>query len=341
MKAAVYYKNDDVRCENVARPEISSGELLLKVYASGICGSDVMEWYRIKKAPLVLGHEVAGLVEEVGEGVTKFKKGDRVTVAHHVPCNTCRFCLNGEHSVCDMLRSTNFEPGGFAEFVRVPQVNVDRGTFLLPESVSFEEGSFSEPLGCVIRGFQKARFTSGQCVLVLGSGISGLLHIKLAKALGAGPIIATDISPYRLDAAKRAGADLVIDAKDDVPAIIEESYGRKADFVSICAGADKAIEQGLSSVERGGNILLFAPKEPGETFPFPLFDLWKDNITVTTSYASPPAETLKAIELIASKRITVDDMVTHRFPIEEAKEGFALVAGAGESIKVIIEPHKA
>lgn len=341
MKAAVYYNNKDVRVEERPTPAIGAGEALVKIEASGICGSDVMEWYRIKKAPLVLGHEIAGTITEVGQGVTRFKKGDRVTVAHHVPCNTCRYCLAGNHSVCDTLRTTNFDPGGFCEYVRVPAINVDRGTFILPDSVSFEDGTFVEPLGCVVRAFRMAHFTPGTDVLVIGSGMSGLLHIKLAKALGAGRIIATDINDFRLQAAKKAGADLLLRGdKADVPAAVKDSLGRLAGLVIVCAASDPAIAQGLKSVDKGGTIILFAPKEPGGTYPFPLFDLWRDNITVVNSYASPPLDTQMALDLIAARRVVVEDMISHRLGLDRAQEGFRLVAQAADSIKVIIEPQK-
>lgn len=226
MRVAVYYNNRDVRVEEAALPKIREDEILVKIEASGICGSDVMEWYRIKKAPLVLGHEIAGVVAEAGRRVSRFKSGDRVTVAHHVPCNTCRYCLAGNHSVCDTLRTTNFDPGGFAEYVRVPAINVDRGVFLLPDAMSFEDGTFSEPLGCVVRGLRAATMEAGKSVLVIGSGMAGLLQIKLAKALGAGKIIATDINDYRLNAAKRFGADYAFKAESDVPGMVK--YTRQA-----------------------------------------------------------------------------------------------------------------
>ncbi|MCU0860409.1 MAG: alcohol dehydrogenase catalytic domain-containing protein, partial [Thermoplasmata archaeon] len=217
MRVAMYYRNSDVRLQEMPKPSAGPGEVLVKVMASGVCGSDVMEWYRVKRAPLVLGHEIAGDIVEVGDGVSKYKVGDRVFVSHHVPCNSCRYCLSGHHSTCDTLRTTNFHPGGFAEFIRIPQINVDRGTFVLPEGMSYDEGVFIEPLACVVRGLRMSDLEPGQSVLVLGSGIAGLLNIKLARALGAGRIIATDISDYRLDAAKRFGADHVFKATEDVP----------------------------------------------------------------------------------------------------------------------------
>ncbi|MBI5642975.1 MAG: alcohol dehydrogenase catalytic domain-containing protein [Deltaproteobacteria bacterium] len=313
---------------------------MVRVEASGICGSDVMEWYRIKKAPLVLGHEIAGTVTETGAGVVKFKAGDRVTVAHHVPCNTCRYCLTGNHSVCETLRTTNFDPGGFSEYLRVPAINVDRGVFKLPDSMTFEEGTFSEPLGCVVRALRACRMEPGKTVLVIGSGMSGLLHVRLARALGAGKIIATDISDFRLNAALASGADLTLKADTDVPSEVRKHLGRLADIVIICAARDSAFAQGLKSVDRGGVALFFAPKEPGETFPMPLFDLWKDNITIVNSYASPPLDTMLALDLIESRRVPVADLITHRLPLGEAQEGFRLVAEARESIKVVIEPQR-
>jgi L-iditol 2-dehydrogenase len=340
LRAAVYYNNRDVRVEEVALPKIGPDELLVKIEASGICGSDVMEWYRIKKAPLVLGHEIAGVVAEAGQRVTRFKPGDRVTVAHHVPCNTCRYCLAGNHSVCDTLRTTNFDPGGFAEYVRVPPINVDRGVFVLPEGMSFEDGTFSEPLGCVVRGLRAARMEAGKSVLVIGSGMAGLLQIKLARALGAGKILATDINDYRLSAAKRFGADHAFKAESDVPGMVRSALGRPADIVVLSASSDKAIEQAVKSVDRGGVIVFFAPSQPGHTFPMPLFDLWRDNITIVNPYASPPGDTLTAIELIASGRVVVSDMITHKLGLSEVGLGFRLVSEAKESIKVIIEPQR-
>jgi L-iditol 2-dehydrogenase len=339
LRAAVYYNNNDVRIEEVKRPKPGPGEILVKVEASGICGSDVMEWYRVKKAPLVLGHEIAGTVEETGTGVKGFKEGDRVTVSHHVPCNTCRYCLSGHHSVCETLRKTNFDPGGFAEYVRVPAINVESGTFLLPEGVSFEEGSFSEPLGCVVRGFRAVSFEPGKTVAILGSGIAGLLHVKLAKALGAAVIVATDVNDLRLDWAMKFGADLTVRADtEDVPSKVREANsGRLADIVFLCTAGDKAIAQAMESVDRAGTILFFAPMEPGSTFPIPLFDIWHNDITLKNSYASCPADTVTAIALIHDGRVSVADMITHRLSLGEAPLGFKLVSKGGESIKVIIE----
>ncbi|MBW6517404.1 MAG: zinc-dependent dehydrogenase [ANME-2 cluster archaeon] len=340
MRVAVYYNNNDVRLEEIPVPIVGKDELLVRVDASGICGSDVMEWYRIMRAPLVLGHEMAGTVVEVGENVTRYKPGDRVFVSHHVPCNTCNYCLSGHHTVCDTLRTTNFDPGGFAEYLRVPAINVDRGVFLLPDEMSFDEGVFIEPLACVFRGQRMAGIKPGQSVLVIGSGITGLLHIKLAAALGAGSIFATDINPYRLDMASNSGAQ-VINAQDNVPGrLMELNDGHLADVVIICTGAVPAITQALASVERGGTILFFASPEPGVTVPLPVFDLWKNEVCIVHSYGASPMDITAAIELIRAGRVEVNAMITHRFGLADTGEGFKRVAGAGESMKIIIEPQK-
>jgi len=327
MKAAMYYRNEDVRVEELPKPEISAGELLVKTKDCGICGSDVMEWYRIKKAPLVLGHEMTGVVEKVGEGVS-FNKGDRVFVSHHVPCMECCYCKAGNETVCDTLRKTNFIPGGFAEYVKVPEINVKLGTFLLPDEISFEEGTFIEPLACVVRGQRKANVQEGNNVLVIGSGVSGLLNIQLAKANGAAKVVATDISEYRLEAAKKFGADTALNAKEEIK--------EKFDRVIICTPALPAIQQGLQAVDRGGSVLLFAPTKPEVEVSIPLWDLWKDCTTLTTSYAGAPRDIKEAIKLIKEKKINVKDMITHKLPLEKAGEGFKLVAEAGESLKVVL-----
>ena len=254
MRVAMYYNNQDVRLEEMPVPSIGPGELLVRVEASGLCGSDVMEWYRVERAPLVLGHEVAGTVAQVGEGVERYKEGDRMVVTHHVPCNACRYCLSGHHTVCDTLRQTSFYPGGFSEYLRVPALNVDRGVFPLSDQTSFEEASFAEPLACVLRGQRRANLQPGQSVLVLGSGLAGMLHINLARAVGAGRVVATDMVDYRLEAARRFGADVAFSAKEDVTARLREANdGRLADLVIVCTGAPPALQQALQAVDRGGH----------------------------------------------------------------------------------------
>jgi L-iditol 2-dehydrogenase len=343
MRVAMYYSNKDVRLERIRVPETGPGEMLMRIEASGICGSDVMEWYRRDKVPLVLGHEVAGTVEKVGKGVERYKTGDRIVASHHVPCNTCDYCHHGHHTACRSLQGgTNFHPGGFAEFVRLPAINVDRGVYHIPEGVSFEDATFAEPLGCVLRGQRKMRIAHGASVFVIGAGISGLLHVALARAMGAGRIVAADISEYRNDMAMRFGADSAIRSdKDLVKNLVTANNGKKAQNVIVCTGALPAVRASLEAVDKGGTVLFFAPTGQGQTFPFSLNDvLWKKEVTLATTYAAAPADHVAALELIRAGTIPVDEMITHRFGLADAQKGFDLVAGGGDSVKVIIFPQR-
>ena len=342
MRVLMYYSNNDVRVQEMPIPEIGPGELLVKVMASGICGSDVMEWYRRDKVPLVLGHEVAGEVVEVGEGVERFNLGDRVAATHHVPCNTCHYCLGGHHTVCEtLLRGTHFHPGGFAEYIRVPAINVDRGVFNIQEGMSYEQASFMEPLACVLRGQKNARLKPGQSVLVLGSGISGLLHVGLARALGAGLVAAADTIPFRLKKAENMGADLALEAGEEmISSLRKANGGRLADLVIICF--DGFIPLAVKAVERGGTILFFAGASEGATIPATINELfWRTEITLTSTYAGGPSDCSIALELIRTGSVAVEKTVTHRLAMKEGADGFRAVASPmeHECIKVIVEPQ--
>lgn len=342
MRAAVYYNNHDIKIQEVPLPKIGPGELLIRVEAAGICGSDVMEWYRKDKVPLVLGHEITGVIEEVGRGIKNYKKGDRVVCAHHVPCGKCHYCLTGHQTVCETLRKTNFDPGGFAEFLRLPAINVEKGTYILPKSVSFEEATFVEPLACILRGQRIAGGVKNKFVLVIGSGIAGILHIILANYSGAACIVATDIVEYRLKAAKKLGASLSINAKEYSPQILRKlNHGRLADLVVITSGAPSAISQALASAERGGVVLFFAPTEKGEKISVPFNEIfWRTEITLTSSYAGSPANYKEALDLITNKKLNLSEMITHRLSLADTGVGFRLVAEAKDSMKVIIYPQK-
>ncbi len=346
MRVGMYYNNRDVRIEEMPKPKIGTDEILVKVIASGICGSDVLEWYRIKKAPIVLGHEIAGEIVEVGANVDKYKISQRVFVSHHVPCNTCYYCLRGYYTVCETLHNTNFYPGGFAEYLRIPAINVDRGVFPLPDEITYDQAVFIEPLSCVIRAQRLVNIKPGQTVAVIGSGISGLLHIMLAKALGAGRIIATDIDRKRLEMAKKLGAEVVFNAIDDVPTRMRESNGgRLADLVIVCTGAMSAFKQALKSVDKGGTVLCFATSNPGEDLSVPINEFWRNEIKLITSYGNAPIDAIEAIELIRAGRIPVEKLISHKLPLSEIQEGFIMTANRKDSkgnysLKVIIEPQK-
>jgi len=326
MRVAVYYNKNDLRLEERPVPRIGEGEVLVEVAASGICGTDVMEWYRLRKAPCVLGHEIAGtIVESKSE---RYRPGERVFASHHVPCNTCKHCLAGHHTACETLHSGNYDPGGYSELVRLPSINVDRGVHVLPESVTFEEGTMIEPLACVLRAHRVIGLDRGQTVLILGSGVSGLLNILMAKRQGA-EVIATDIDDYRLGKAREYGADRVLDAREYVAVA--------ADRVIICTGAIAAVEQAFRCVEPKGVVLLFAI--PNTDIVLPTAACWRNEITITSSYGAAPADLDEALDLIARQQVDVKSMITHILPLEEIQKGFSLAAGAKNSLKVVLTPR--
>jgi L-iditol 2-dehydrogenase len=240
-----------------------------------------------------------------------------------------------------LLKGTHFDPGGFAEYLRVPGINVDRGVFPIPEGVTYGEASFMEPLACVLRGQKTAALKPGQTVLVLGSGISGLLHVGLARALGAGLVVAVDTISYRLQKARDMGADLALHGDDDVlTALRQANEGRLADLVILCF--DGFIPLALKAVEKGGTVLFFAGAPEGATLPAAINDLfWRTEITLTSSYAGAPVDCKTALSLIKEKAVPVLETVTHRLTLAEGPSGFQYVCAPTEHncIKIIVEPH--
>ncbi len=325
MKTAVYYNNNDIRIEDRPKPQIKDGELLVKVKASGICGTDLMEWYRIKKAPRVLGHEMAG--EIVESRSDKFNVGQRVFVSHHVPCNECKYCLAGNHTACEMLHKGNYDPGGFSEFVRVPKINVENGTYILPENVSYEEGTMIEPLACVVRAQRIIGVNEGQTVLVMGSGISGLLNILVAK-LKKAKVVATDINEYRLNMAKETGADEVFNANEELDI--------KADRIIMCTGAMPAFEAAFRYIDRKGIIMLFAI--PNRNISIPVEDFWRNELGIVSSYGAAPVDLEEALELIRDGKIDVKSLITHRLKLDDIQKGFKIAGEAKDSLKVVVVP---
>jgi L-iditol 2-dehydrogenase len=338
---AVYYNNHDVRIQEMPKPEIGDDEILVKVMASGICGSDVTEWYRVPKAPRILGHEATGVIEQVGSKVVGCKVGERVFVSHHVPCGKCRYCLRGNHTACETLHTTNYYPGGFAQYIRVPRINMESGVYKLPPGMSFDEGTFIEPLACAVRGQRLAGIQKDDVVLVIGSGVSGILHVQLAKRNGVKRVVVADINGYRLGLAEKFGADFTVDAKGDLPQKLKEiNGGRLADKVIVCTGATQAALTALDCVDKGGLILFFAVPDPSVKVPVPINQFWRNEITLKTSYGAAPNDLAESLAVLAEGKLDVKDMITHKLNLRQAAEGFRLMAEAGESLKVILEPNR-
>ncbi len=336
MKAGRYFSNNDVRVEQREVPRIGPKEALARVIVCGICGSDTMRWYREpgtrEKGGINTGHEIAGEIVEVGESVSRYRPGDRVVIAHHFPCLECIPCRDGNETACEAMREKHIEPGGFSQYVRIFEKCVERGLYRLPDRMTYEQGSFVEPLGCVVRSLRKTRPSELHRVLVLGSGLAGLLHIKLARAWGAKRIYAMDPNEKRLEAASRCGADEILSAADPLP---------KADRIFVCTGSPHAAQSALDCVNRGGQILYFAADGPDKKLPINLTRFWTMQPAIHFSYGAAPRDMEEALELIRTRKVVVDDLVTHRFRLDQISEAFDLVANPRDnSLKVIVEPNR-
>jgi L-iditol 2-dehydrogenase len=336
MKVAKWYNNQDIRIEDVPTPSPGPDEMLVKVMACGICGSDIVEWYRLPRAPLVPGHEIGAEVVGVGHAVSNYNPGDRVFVAPKAPCMQCDYCKSGHYPACTSIKERL--PGGFAEFVLVPNTLIEHGTYRLPDTISYEQSTFIEPLACVVRAQRLAGVQQGQTVMVFGCGMSGLLHIKLAKTKNC-PVIATDVNAGRLKLAAMLEADITIDAAENVAERLTGTSDKKADVVILSTSAMSAIDQAWKCVDKGGSIVFFAVPGPDRQISIPLNDFWTKEIKILTSYYCGPPDIIDAIDLIESETIKVDDMITHRLPLKDITRGFQLVLDGKESLKVIINPN--
>jgi L-iditol 2-dehydrogenase len=335
MKMSLYFRNDDVKVVERPIPEIRPNEVLVRVVACGICGSDTMQWYREpgtrEKGGINTGHEIAGEIVRVGESVREYKTGDRVVVAHHFPCMRCTPCQDGNETACEAMHNKQIEPGGFSQYIRIFETAVTRGLFRIPENMTFEHASFTELLGCVIRSIRKVQPIVDRRVLVLGSGLSGLLHMRLARALGAKKIYAVDPNEHRLEAATRSGVDEIIRTGSALP---------RVDRVFVCTMSPKAAEVALDSVDRGGQILYFASDGPDKKLCVNLTKFWTMQPAIRFSYGATPGDMIEALNLISSGKVCVDDLVTHRFGIDRIGEAFLLAANPTDgSLKIIIEPQ--
>jgi L-iditol 2-dehydrogenase len=338
MRVVEYHANDDVRLVDLPVPEIGPGELLVQLRACGICASDVMEWYMQPRAPLYPGHEPAGIVAAVGDGVQQFVPGQHVFFHHHVPCMICRFCQRGSFSQCVTFRTTRLYPGGLAEYVRVPAPNVERDVLPLPEGISFEAATLIEPLACCLRGIDRAAIQAGDFVCVLGAGINGILLALLAQQRGAALVMIIDPIEYRRKLALEAGIDLALDPTLQSP--LEQiqiiNHGRKPDIVIVTPSKISVMEQGIELVGPGGTLLLFAPPSPEQLLSLSPNRFFFQEITLRTSYSAGPHETRQALELLRCGRIHAETLITHRFTLHEAAEAFKVVANPGDALKIVI-----
>jgi L-iditol 2-dehydrogenase len=337
---AVFIKGlGEIEIKDVPIPKINSKEVLVKMIVCGVCGTDIEKIKGKSATPLKLGHEVAGVIVEVGSAVKNFAVGDRVFVHHHVPCYTCYYCRHGDYTLCDEFPKSNLDPCGMAEYFRVPEDNVEKGAILkLPNEVEFDEAALIEPIGCCIRGLNKAKVNAGDDVLIIGAGPVGLIMISLLKLFGAGNIIVSETSSFRLSIAKSFNVNAAVNPINEnlKETVYEVTDGRGVDLAIVAVGNAKVIPQALDLLRKGGKLLLFGSPPPGDLLIYDANKIFLRELKIIPSYSTTEIETNIALKLLKLKKIDVSKLVSHRFKLDEAEKALKLAAESDKALKILI-----
>jgi L-iditol 2-dehydrogenase len=347
MRAAVYRGKGRIVVEDVPVPRIAEGEVLIRVAACGICGTDIKKIeHGFVAAPQIFGHEVSGTVVALGAGVNRWKLGDRVMSFHHIPCGACFYCERRLHSQCAVYKMTGltagFDPngGGFAQYVKAMPWVAERGMVAIPNEISFEEATFIEPVNTCIKAIEKARVAPGQTVLIMGQGPIGLLLMMLSKLAGAF-VIGSDPMPERRAKSLSLGADLALDPRNARIAdeIRSRTDGRGADVVLVAVPMPAALSDALAIARPGGRVLLFAQNDPEMRIEFPAAAVGVEEKEILGSYSAAVDRQEEAARLIFSRRLPVRELISHRFSLEAMNRALELAAHPiGDSLKVVIQP---
>src|SRR5690242_6174799 len=342
MKSVSVIGKGLVSVDEVTAPKLmEDGDILIKMHACGVCGSDLEKVYgQYGMSSAKLGHEPSGEVIYVGKSVDDFNVGDRVFIHHHVACYTCYFCRHGDYTMCDMYQKSNITPCGLSEQILVPEWNVSHGGVIrLPDTVTFDEASFIEPLGCCIRALNKCNFQKGDDIAIIGSGPAGIMHVKLAKAFGAGKIIVLDINDFRMNFVKKYGDVHIFNSitdKDLTRKIKDLTGHRGVDLSIVATGSTKALIQSFEITRKGGKIMLFGVPSKGSEIPIDVSKIYSNEQSLISCYAASEIETNQALKLITEKRIDVKQLITHRFSINRADEAIRCAHEANDAMKVIV-----
>ena len=335
MKVARLYDFGDIRIEEQPVPHLGPGDLLVRARACGICSGDIMPWYIRRKAPLVLGHEPVGVIEEVGSAVRSFSPGQRVFVHHHAPCFQCAVCRRGEYVQCPTWRSSKIDPGGMAEFFVVSAVN-QRDTLPLPNSVADLDGVLIEPAACVVKSLRRSGLRPGETVVVIGLGIMGMMHVVLARHLGAAQIIGIDLFELRARRAIELGADAGLVADEQLEEQVRDlTHGAMADVVIVGPGTVRALHTGLALAGKGATVLQFTATAPDEEMTIKPHDLYFNDTRLITSYSCGPDDTRQSLGLVERGVLSASKLVTHSFPLEQVTDAFS-TAQRQEALKVVV-----
>ena len=345
MRAAVYRGAGDLRVEDVLRPEPGPGEMVVRVEACGICGTDIKKVQKgLLPGPRIFGHEIAGLVAARGQGVTRFREGDRVALHHHIPCRRCFYCGLGAYAQCEEYKrngtTAGFEPagGGFSEYVKALDWIVEKGAIPVPDGVEAEEAAFVEPVNTCLKAVRRAGVQAGQAVLVVGQGPIGLLLTQLCRWSGTQPIVTDPLADRRL-MALNMGAATALPAGDEVPSEVRRLTGRGADLAIVAALGTAALRQAIDAVRPAGRIIVFAATSPGETAEVDLGALCAAEKELLTSYSASVDVQDLAARLVFGREVRVRDLITHRFPLEQAAQALKVAAHpAPGTLKVMLEP---
>jgi L-iditol 2-dehydrogenase len=346
MWAAVYRGIDNVRLETVPVPRIGRGELLIRVHTCGVCGTDLKKIATgSHSAPRIFGHETSGIVAAVGEGVSNFHQGDRVVVFHHIPCRECYYCRHKTFAQCSTYKrvgcTAGFEPsgGGFAEYVRVMDWIVQRGTVRIPDMVSFEQASFVEPVNTCMKGIEALRMEPGESVLVIGQGPIGIILSVLARRSGA-CVITSDLYPQRLKIGESFGLKLTVDASETkvVERVRKLTEGRGADAVILAVGSNNLIRPAMDAARPGGRILLFAQTQHGEAVVDPAA-ICVDEKSLVGSYSASVDLQDESIRFVMDGEMNLEQLISHRFPLRETTQALDLASHPQpSSMKIVIQP---
>ncbi|MDW0144467.1 MAG: alcohol dehydrogenase catalytic domain-containing protein [Nitrososphaeraceae archaeon] len=320
-------------------PKVNEDEMLVRMQSCGICGSDLEKVYgNYGMRSLRVGHEPAGVVIKVGKNLKKFQVGDRVFVHHHVSCYSCRYCLQGNYTMCNNYQTSNIEPCGLSEEFIVPKWNIEHGGVLkLPESISYDEAALIEPFACCIRGLNKISIKHGDNVAILGAGPTGVMHTLLARLWGANNIVVSDVNEFRLKFVEKYGVTAVnlnLEKLDDVINNNTESFG--VDVTILATGSMKAFESSLRITRRGGKILLFGVPSVGSNCDLDLNSLYSNEQIIIPSYGASEIETNQALSLMSDKSIDLLPLVTHRFQLRESDNAFKCAHEAVDAMKVLV-----
>jgi len=341
MKAAVVKSNSNIEIKNIEKPPIGPGDMLVKMRACGICGSDVEKVFgKYGQPSMRLGHEPAGIITQVGSEISNFSVGDRVFTHHHVACysDDCHECSHGNETMCKRYYESNLEPCGLADEYVVPEWNVKHGGVLnIPDSMSFEEAAMIEPLACCIRAWNKFKHHKNDSVAILGIGPTGIMHALLAKIYGFEKIFCLDLNEFRLDFAKKFEATAINSGNTNaLEQIKSETANQGVDVVIVATSSLNALKDAVNFVRKGGTIVMFGVPSKGTKFELDMSEVYSKGITIVNSYAASDFDTKEAVEKISNKQINVSQLITHKYNLQECQQAFVHAKSGDNAMKIII-----